>query len=113
MRRFFLKKKLVCLTVLRPLAFCAKRIEQKRSEAEDFSVCREAFSSLCDDFFSEKKLVLIEDEIRKTAGIEIKLEELNKIKKYLESDITISDHSYINLIKEPEFNSAKFEFLFK
>ena len=57
--------------------------------------------------FSEKKLVLIEDEIRKTAGIEIKLEELNKIKKYLESDITISDFSYINLIKAPEFNSAK------
>ena len=63
--------------------------------------------------FSEKKLVLIEDEIRKTAGIEIKLEELNKIKKYLESDITISDFSYINLIKVPEFNSAKFQFLFK
>ena len=63
--------------------------------------------------FSEKKFVLIEDEIRKTAGIVIKLDELNKIKKYLESDITISDHSYINLIKAPEFNSAKFEFLFK
>tara|TARA_B100001250_G_C19807490_1_gene794077 strand:- start:1058 stop:2044 length:987 start_codon:yes stop_codon:yes gene_type:complete len=63
--------------------------------------------------FSEKKLVLIEDEIRKTAGIEIELEELNKIKKYLESDIIISDHSYINLIKAPEFNTSKFKFLFK
>ena len=63
--------------------------------------------------FSEKKLVLIEDEIRKTAGIEIKLEKLNDINKYLDSDITISDNSYINSIKEPEFNSDKFEFLFK
>lgn len=63
--------------------------------------------------FIEKKLDLIEDEIRKTAGIEIQVDNLNHINKFLESDIKIVDYSYINQIKKPKFSSKKFENLFK
>lgn len=60
----------------------------------------------------EKNLELVENKIRKSAGVEINSDNLSKIKSYLRADLNIYDDCYINKIKEPRFNTDKFESFF-
>ena len=61
---------------------------------------------------AEKNLELVENKIRKSAGVEINSDNLSKIKSYLRADLNIYDDCYINKIKEPRFNTDKFESFF-
>ena len=61
---------------------------------------------------AEKNLELIENKIRDSAGVEIEADNLSQITTYLTNDLNIYDDFYINKIKEPRFNTDKFESLF-
>ena len=61
---------------------------------------------------AEKNLELVENKIRKSAGVEINSDNLSKIKSYLRADLNIYEDCYINKIKEPRFNTDKFESFF-
>ena len=63
-------------------------------------------------FLAEKNLELVENKIRKSAGVEINFDNLSEIESYLTTDLNIYDDNYINKIKEPRFNTDKFESFF-